>query len=152
MTRFSILSLGLVALVALSGCSSVLTDRYPGSRRSDDRKADRRYDNRAWDRVDRDIRAYTDRLDRELRLDNRQERQIRDLLIDRTRRLARDRRSAYPFPRRLRSVRFSDRSVERFWRDADRRIERVLDRQQTRRYRELTGRGDRRNRNRGRRG
>ena len=40
----------------------------------------------------------------------------------------------------MRQDRYSNREVERFWRDADSRIERVLNRQQTREYLYLTGR------------
>ena len=72
----------------------------------------------------------------------RQERRIRDLLEDRTYRLLRNRdarqyRDVYPFPRQFNKRRMN-RAEQRFWDDADRRIERILNRQQTREYRAMT--------------
>ena len=127
---------------------------YPTSRRGNTvyRPADARSNkgdirrSNEWRRVERDARDYTRTIDRELRLDSRQERQIQEILENQTYQLlrgarnVRDLREAYPFPRRLRQTRYSNRTVERFWRDADSRIERVLNRQQTREYLYLTGR------------
>ncbi len=157
MTRHSLFAAGLVGLLVLSGCSVLDSQRYPTPRRGGTvyqpapRPADYRRDNRAdargsaeWRRVRGDVRTYVDRLDRQLRLDNRQERQIRETLESRTYRLLErgDRREArrlYPFPRRLGEQRYSNREVERFWRDADKRIERSLDREQRREFKYLTG-------------
>ena len=133
MTRFSLLSFGLVAILALSGCSDVLSQRSPNRRgdyRQAERRADRRADSRDWNRLDRDARDYAQRLDRQLRLRDRQEQQIRRILVDRGDRLRRGGRTVYPFPRSTRS--------SGYWRDVDARIERVLDREQSRRYREMT--------------
>ncbi|OZC02664.1 hypothetical protein [Rubricoccus marinus] len=140
MTRSALLPFGLAALVALSGCSDILSQRLPDTRRAQNRKVERRSDNRAWNRLDRDARAYAQLLDRQLRLSDNDERQIRRILEERGDRLRRDRRNTYPFPRRMRTDRYADRTVERFWRDADKRIERVLSRSQVREYRVLTGR------------
>ncbi|HIG73558.1 MAG TPA: hypothetical protein EYQ24_02970 [Bacteroidetes bacterium] len=150
MTRSSLFSFGLIALLALSGCSTVEAQRYPTPRRGGsvyqptDYRNDR-YDVRRsteWRRVQRDIRDYAQYLDRELRLNDRQERRIRDLLEDRTYRLLRNRdarqyRDVYPFPRQFNKRRMN-RAEQRFWDDADRRIERILNRQQTREYRAMT--------------
>lgn len=150
MTRSTLFSFGLVAILALSGCSAVEAQRYPTPRRGGtvyqptDYRNDR-YDVRRsteWRRVQRDIRDYAQYLDRELRLNDRQERNIRDLLEDRTYRLlrnhrSRDYRDVYPFPRQFNKRRM-DRAEERFWNDADRRIERMLSRQQAREYRDIT--------------
>ena len=166
MTRLSLLSFGLVALVALSGCSVVDAQRYPTPHRggtvyrpADHRPADYRADrynverSAEWRRVRRDVREYVRFLDRQLRLDRRQERRINETLENRTYRLLRQHRGryareVYPFPRRFRHDRNADRRVERFWRDADRRVERVLDREQRREHRYLTETRGRSNRGR----
>ena len=146
----------LFAALALfvSGCGS-LDDIY----RQNDRYGHRTADSRASNEVRRDVGRYVREVDRAVRLDRRQERQIFELLEDRAYRAAtrgradRNRRDAYPFPRSARP----SREAERFWRDADRRIERVLDRRQRDRYRDFTDRFERRDRRdrrdrRGRRG
>lgn len=150
MTRHTLLSFGLVALVVLSGCSVVEAQRYPTPRRGGtvyrpaDYRADR-YDVRRsdeWRRVQRDVREYVRYLDRELGLGERQEYRIADILERRTYQLLeRDRgyysRDVYPFPRRFGQNRFRNRDVAYFWRDADRRVERILDRRQTQQHRRL---------------
>ena len=89
-------------------------------------------------RVDRDVRRYVGMVDRQVRLDRRQERMVDRLLRDRSyRHLERthpaDRRYVYPFPRR--DYRSMNSAQREFWRDVDRRIERSLTRGQARRYR-----------------
>ena len=91
-------------------------------------------------RVDNDVRRYVDFLDHRLRLRNEQERQIGRLLagrtydlLDRTRPSARGR--VYPFPRR--HTRDQNSTVRRWWRVADRDVERYLSRSQRDVYRDL---------------
>ncbi|MEM1054268.1 MAG: hypothetical protein AAGI52_01980 [Bacteroidota bacterium] len=159
MTRSTLFSFGLVTLVALSGCSVVEAQRYPTPHRGGEvyrpvdhrsERYDRRADRRGIDRrVRRDVRQYVRFLDRELRLSGRQEFRITEILENRAfRHLNRhDYRRAYPFPREFRRER-RNRAVARFWDDADWRIERVLNRRQTREYRFITdGRGRHRYRN-----
>lgn len=91
--------------------------------------------------VDRDVDRYVAQVDRNIRLNRRDERAINRLLRDRThqfieRMRPEDRRYAYPFPRR--SERSMNRAEYDFWRDADRAIERRLPRVQARRYAALT--------------
>ncbi|MGB3542722.1 MAG: hypothetical protein WBA11_07360, partial [Rubrivirga sp.] len=135
----SLLSLtALAGLVALSGCAGLGNygnndyygnDRYGNDRYEDGRYGNDRYNNRGRSafhrRVERDARRYVNDLDRYLRISNREERAIRDLLIDRTYRLldqtnVRRHRDVYPFPRRGRA--------QRWWAQTDRQVERILDR------------------------
>jgi len=95
-------------------------------------------------RVDRDVHAYVQRLDRRLRLTPRQQQRLNGLLkertydlLHRTRRAQHDR--VYPFPRRSGRTAYY---AGRWWNETDRRIENVLNRRQIREYRALT-RGDR---------
>ena len=135
-----------VLAVSVAGCSSI-DDLYRQAERAGSRTTDGRYsDSRD---LRRDVDRYVRSVDRAVRLDRRQERRVFELLEDRAYRYAsrgrydRDRRAASPFPRTARP----SRDAERFWRDADRRIERVLDRRQRDRYRDFTRRfEDRRNR------
>ena len=117
--------------VSVAGCGSI-DSLYREAERAGSRAYGDRYG------TSRDVRRgaerYVDQVDRAVRLDRRQERRVYDLLEDRAVRYARDRRSASPFPRRARQ----SRDADRFWRDADRRIERVLDRRQRDRYRRFT--------------
>lgn len=90
--------------------------------------------------IDRDVRAYVQHLDRYLNLDRRQRRSIEARLADRTVHLMRNtkvqhRNRVYPFPREY--DRYSDRSVRRWWTNADRDIERVLTRRQLGEFRDL---------------
>ena len=128
--------LALAGLVTLSGCAGLgFGDRYD-HRRADDVYYDDgyygdRYDRYGSDavyarRVERDAQRYANDLDRYLRISNREERAIRELLeyrtfelLDRTR--VRDHARAYPFPRRR-------GHAKRFWARADRDIQRILDR------------------------
>lgn len=89
-------------------------------------------------RIDQDVRRYVGVIDRRIRLGRRQEQNVHRLLRERTFRLL-DRtrpsnhRRVYPFPRReYRRMNIVQRS---FWRNVDRRIERMLTRAQARRYR-----------------
>ena len=127
----------LAGLVVLSGCAGLGyygddghhgNDRY-GNGRYEDGRYDRRYDDRGgsgyYRRVERDARAYADDLDRYLRISNREERAIRELLVYRTydlldRTSARRHRDVYPFPRSHRA--------QRWWAQTDREVERLLDR------------------------
>ena len=126
----------LAGLVALSGCAGLgFGDRYgdyrDGGYYETDRYDDRYgYDSGAYRAVQRDARDYADALDRYLRISNREERAVREILEYRTYELleatrVRDHARVYPFPRR-------PGRAERFWALADRDIARVLDR----RYRE----------------
>ena len=129
--------LALAGLVALSGCAGLGTfgdyygDRRDGGYYENDRYDDRYgYDSGYYRAVERDARAYADGLDRYLRISNREERAVREILEYRTYELLeatspRDHARVYPFPRRR-------GRAERFWALADRDIDRVLDR----RYRE----------------
>jgi hypothetical protein len=90
-----------------------------------------------YNRTDRDANAYARQLARPLRLSPMQQRQVRDVvsrrtfeLLDRTR--SRDHHQVYPFPRRAND---RSRAVQRYWRDTDRAIERVLAPEQRRAYR-----------------
>ena len=133
--------------VALAGCGS-LDDLY----RQAERASGRTYDGR-YDRDSRDLRRGVDRyvrdVDRAVRLSNRQERRVRDVLYDRADRYAYrgGRYADDPFPRSRRA----SREADRFWRDADRAIERELDRRQRDRYRRFTRRFEDRSRDRNRR-
>ena len=129
--------LALAGLVALSGCAGLGTfgdyygDRRDGGYYENDRYDDGYgYDSGYYRAVERDARAYADGLDRYLRISNREERAVREILEYRTYELLeatspRDHARVYPFPRRR-------GRAERFWALADRDIDRVLDR----RYRE----------------
>ncbi len=130
MTRPLLTTLALAGLVALTGCADLGylggNDRYGDYRRGptyDDYGDYRRgnYDSR---RIDRDAARYANEIDRYLRISNQEERAIRDILVGRTYDFL-DRGGDYPFPRRGNRARS-------FWNQADRDIERVLDR----RYRE----------------
>ena len=123
--------LALTGLVALSGCAGLGTfgDRYgdhrDGGYYENDRYGDY-YDSGYARRVEHDARAYADGLDRYLRISNREERAVREVLeyrtyelLERTR--VRDHDRVYPFPRRR-------GRAERFWALADRDIQRILDR------------------------
>ncbi|MDT0630996.1 hypothetical protein RQM47_00030 [Rubrivirga sp. S365] len=136
MTRTTFL-LALAGLFALSGCAGLgafgipYGDRHDGGYYETDRYSDRYdHDSGYYRAVQRDVRDYADALDRYLRISNREERAVREILEYRTYQLldqtrARDHARVYPFPRR-------PGRAERFWAYADRDIERVLDR----RYRE----------------
>lgn len=143
-----LLSVGAATLTA--GCMPLGTTRYPDSRRPDARYPDtRRYpdaqrypDTRTaqraiYTRAARDADRYVRALDREIGLDRRQERRIRDLLADRAydrvaRKARRDRDRYYPFPRRA-----ADRRNRSWWSNTDRKIERLLDRRQRHAYRDV---------------
>lgn len=132
-------ALALTALVALSGCAGLgsFGDRYGSGRYggNDDYYESGRYgdpyaESGYYRSVERDAREYADAVDRYLRISNREERAIRDLverraydLLRQTR--ARDHARVYPFPRR-------PGRAERFWSYVDRDVEQILDR----RYRE----------------
>ena len=110
-------------------------DRYPDSRYPDSRRTSRA-ERVVYSRVSNDADRYVRSIDRALRLDRRQEQRIARLLSDRAFREVRSKRSrdvAYPFPRRA-----ADRATAKWWRDADRRIERELDRRQRRIYKDMT--------------
>lgn len=150
--RLRHLVLLLVAAGFAAGCAPLgatgYPDRYPDRRRAPearypvptrppDPRTSRRADPRAYVRANRDAARYVRQLDRHLRLDRRQERRIQRFLADRayervTRKARRDRERYYPFPRQAR-----DRANESWWKKTDRRIERVLSRQQRRMYRDL---------------
>ena len=128
MTRSLWTAAVLAGLVALTGCADL---GYLGNGRYDDydRGSDGYYGDRGrydgdYRRVERDASVYANEIDRYVGVSNREERAIRDVLLRLTYRQL-DRGGAYPFPRRR-------GYAERFWRQADRDIERVLDR----RYRE----------------
>ena len=139
MTR-SILPLSALAgLVLLTGCASYgygpygRTGDYGDYRRAPD--YDGRYGRTSDYRrnVERDANAYVNDLDRYLRISNREERAIRDLLVRRTYQLL-DQTSygrqggVYPFPRRAGRARS-------WWSQVDRDIERILDRRYHEPYR-----------------
>ena len=118
----------LGALVFASGCvldpAAILGGddyRYPDNRR------DRAYDRR----VERDVETYVRFMDRELRLDRRQERAVYRVLADRTERALYSRRF-YPYPR------FGGpqtRAKRNWWRSTDNALRRHLTRRQWDRYR-----------------
>lgn len=153
MRRSTLLSLGLAGLLAFTGALPAEAQRYttPHYGSSDYRPGDYNYDrygargSREWRSVNRDVQRYVRELDRELRLTDRQAWRIGDILQRRAYKLleesrTRNTRRIYPFPRRLRSDRYANRTIAYFWRDADQRIERVLQGRQVREYRYLTGR------------
>lgn len=141
----SLVLFGAVA-VGLSACSTLdpfYTGRapYPDARYPDNRRAPdygRHDDYRRtseYRQVRRDADRYTDFLDRELRLNGRQERAIETLLRRRAEDLLRrthprDHRYVYPFPRDGRN-----RAARSFWDRADRDINRILNRRQRDDYR-----------------
>ena len=140
----------LVLAVMAAGCASVGYDtRYPDRRYPDRRYPDtRRTEHHAshyYHRVDRDVHDYVRRLDRPLRLNRRQQRQIGRLLTERTYRLLDRTRSVhhdrvYPFPRR--TGRYQRGTAERWWRTVDRQVDRYLNRHQRDAYRAFTHRYD----------
>jgi hypothetical protein len=148
----------LAALVAgLTGCAElgvaqdVFGSRYPDRDRYPDRRRTGQYEDYArtteYRRITSDADAYARRVGDALRLDNGQERRIRDLLVDRTARLLqrtspRDHREAYPFPR---DFRYESRSSRAFWAQADRDIERLLGRRDADAYRRYVRAGGRSN-------
>lgn len=96
--------------------------------------------------IDRDAQAYVQHLDRHLRLNRRQRADMRRILTDRTHHLMRSTRAnqrarVYPFPREY--DRSPNRTVTRFWVNADRDLERLMSRQQREEFRWLTGRSSR---------
>lgn len=138
----------LLVVPLFSGCA-VLSDvygdgSYPDRRYPDRRYPDRRYPDRRISRgdVQRDARSYADVLDRSLRLSNRQEQDIRELLEYRTYDLLNDARHperVYPFPRGS----HQSRDVEKWWSRTDRAVDRYLSNHQRREHRHLLGRSDR---------
>jgi hypothetical protein len=146
------LRLFLLALtaVSLSGCVG-LEDLYREVERYDPRYEN--YPDSRTDRYGSDVRRDVDRylrdVDRAVRLDPRQERDLGRLLEDRAYdfsrrgrydrdRYDRDRYVDSPFPR----SRNSSREVQRWWSDTDRAIERRLDRRQRDAYRRFVRRFD----------
>lgn len=130
----------LAALAVLAaGCAPYSIGREGHHRRTRTERVVHRTPARAavYRRVPNDARQYTRQLDRALRLNRRQEQAIERLLVDRTVALL-DRTNprlharVYPFPRQ----RADSREARRWWRDTDRRIERVLDKRQRRVYRD----------------
>lgn len=90
-----------------------------------------------FSRIIYDADQYAGFLDRELRLNSRQERDIERLLIDRTRDLLRrthlrDHHRVYPFPRYNRTG-----ATRHWWGGADRSIERMLSPHQRQMYQYL---------------
>ena len=117
-TRRAALLASSIALLALSGCQSLgsLDQIYREIER-----IPRTFDPRGGgtDRVQRDADDYLRDVDRAVRLDGRQERQVRDILVTRASRVSsRD----YPFPR----GRATSRAAADWWRGTDERIERIL--------------------------
>jgi hypothetical protein len=93
---------------------------------------------RLYRQADRDARMYTRRVARSVVLTPVQQRAVHErLTVSSHRFLERthpaDRQYVYPFPRRAGE---RDRDVRRFWRDADRAIERTLAPAQRRVYRD----------------
>jgi hypothetical protein len=91
---------------------------------------------RVYRRAETDAARYARDMRPFVGLTARQERAVREILADRTvalldRTHPRDHPFVYPFPRRAHE---RDRLVQRWWRDSDRAVERVLDRQQRRAY------------------
>lgn len=133
----------LLLLLFVTGCAGaygqgviVKDTRYPDHRRS---RHDVRHD--YYRAIERDVRAYVYRLDRQLYLRPRQQRRIGRLLAERTHALLRhtrpyDHRYVYPFPRR-----YDTRQQVRWWKDTDKRIMKLLDKHQRREYRRLVRHG-----------
>ncbi|WP_412069588.1 hypothetical protein [Rubrivirga sp. IMCC43871] len=126
----------LLAVLALSiaGCGTVIDDLYRQAERYGVPTDSRRYDD-----VRRDVDDYVRDVDRAVDLDRQQADRISNLLEDRASRATTRGRygvDAYPFPRRARA----SSEVERFWRDADRDIERILGRRQRDDYRRFVRR------------
>lgn len=134
-------TLSLLLLVGISliaaGCVPLGTQTTRNDRRyPDTRGTSTRAERVIYSRVSQDANRYVRSLDRALRLNRQQEDRITRLLADRAYdqvRRSRDRNRAYPFPRRA-----DDRATEKWWRDADKRIERELNRQQKRVYKDMT--------------
>ncbi len=138
----------VLAALALSfvGCGTAIHDHHRQAGRYGVPADGRRYDD-----LRRDVGDYVRSVDRAVDLDRRQADRIANLLEDRAARASTRGRygvDAYPFPRRARA----SSEVQRFWRDADRRIERVLGRRQRDAYRRFVRRfaSDGRARSRGR--
>ncbi len=124
----------LVALLMVSGCAAYGADilyRTPTPDRSSGPSPNR---------VERDVRSYVKHLDRELKLNRRQERAIERALLGRTDHLMRttrggERSRVYPFPRRY--DQYPNRATMRFWQLADRDIEQSLSRRQVTEFRRM---------------
>lgn len=151
MPRSGSLPVLLLVLLFVGGCAaSVYESSHPAPpyTRDYERNRPRRSDH-YYDRVERDTRRYVDRLDAYLHLSRRQEQRICRLLADRVyelldRAYAAERHRVYPFPRSY--ERKPHRTVERWWHETDRRIEKRLTRKQRRAYRAWVSRDYRYNR------
>jgi hypothetical protein len=94
---------------------------------------------RLYHRADQDAARYARDVSRYVRLSPHQQRQVRAILADRAHHLLdrthpHDHQYVYPFPRQVGE---RDRTVQRWWRDSDRAIERVMDSHQRRAYRDV---------------
>lgn len=134
MNRSLLTTAALAGLIALTGCADLGylggNGRYGDYRRAPNDGYYGDYGRRgAYDqrRIDRDAAAYANEIDRYLRISSREERAIRDVLVRNTYRFL-DRGGEYPFPRRGNRARS-------FWSQADRDIERILDRRYHEPYR-----------------
>jgi hypothetical protein len=145
------LVVGLTGCAELGVAQDVFGSRYPDRDRYPDRRRSGQYEDYSrtteYRRITADAGDYARRVGDALRLDNGQERRIRDLLVDRTARLLqrtspRDHRAAYPFPR---DFRYDTRATRAFWSPADRDIERVLGRRDADAYRRYVRAGGRSN-------
>lgn len=133
------LTLSLLLLVGgsllASGCVPLGTQTRRDDRRYPDPRRTTRGEAVIYTRISQDANRYVRSLDRTLRLNRRQEQRISQLLADRAYdqvRRTRARERAYPFPRRA-----ADRATEKWWRSADKRIARELNRQQKRVYKDI---------------
>lgn len=140
--------LALAVLVGLSGCAELGvgnnlpwgngTPRYPSETRRAPTyggRADETSRTNEYRRVRSDAAAYATYVDRNLRLNGREESQIRDVVERRAydllrRTQPRSHARVYPFPRN------ANRNPG-FWRDVDRDVERVIGRQHRDDYRSL---------------
>jgi hypothetical protein len=133
----------LIGLVFLSGCAAYAgeilhRDRMPQRAPASYSPSSRQ--------IDRDAQAYVQHLDRHLRLNRRQRSDMRRMLNDRTHHLMRSTRphhraQVYPFPREY--DRAPNRTIRRFWVNADRELERMMTRHQRDEFRWLRDRDSR---------
>lgn len=139
MKRLTLLAVALFGLMAFqhpaTAAASTAPDTEPTALEAQPDRRNARYYAR---RVDSDIDRYVRSMGYELRLNQRQEREVRRILHQRTRSLMNHTHPAnlhrvYPFPRH--EAHLGNQRASQWWHQTDARIESVLRPQQVRQYR-----------------